>query len=88
MWVHARLLAEPDSGESTLVLSVIFWGLHFGAGNWQGERLAQLRAEVPGVTVLRWIRGIPPYCLGAVANTNIRYELRRVCGLSNASVVK
>ena len=51
------------------------------------ERFAQLRAQVPGVTVLRWIRGIPPYCLGAVANTNLRFELRRGFGLSNASVV-
>lgn len=51
-------------------------------------RLADVAAQVPGVTLLRWVRGIPPYCAGAVANTTLRFELRRAFGLSTTSVVK
>ncbi|KAJ8605344.1 hypothetical protein CTAYLR_002405 [Chrysophaeum taylorii] len=39
-------------------------------------RFDVLRSQLAGVIVMRWIRGFPPYCLGAVANKTIRNELR------------
>ena len=48
--------------------------------------LAEVRKTLNGVVVARWIRGFPPYCIGATANKNIRYELRSAAGLSNKMV--
>jgi len=45
-----------------------------------------VKAQVGGVVVMRWIRGFPPYCVGATMNKNLRYEFRDALGLSNDSV--
>ena len=47
---------------------------------------SEVRKTLGGVVVARWIRGFPPYCIGATANKNIRYELRSAAGLSNSMV--
>mmetsp|Transcript_7326 Transcript_7326/g.22336 ORF Transcript_7326/g.22336 Transcript_7326/m.22336 type:complete len:269 (-) Transcript_7326:509-1315(-) len=39
------------------------------------DRLNATRIHFPGVVVMRWIRGFPPYCLGAVANKTFRASL-------------
>jgi len=39
------------------------------------ERFHAIQTQLAGVVVMRWIRGFPPYCLGAVANKAIRTEL-------------
>ncbi|KAJ1455656.1 hypothetical protein M885DRAFT_519341 [Pelagophyceae sp. CCMP2097] len=40
------------------------------------QRLAEVRAQLGSVVVARWVRGFPPYSLGAVANKAARTELR------------
>lgn len=40
------------------------------------QRATALRSQLAGVIAMRWIRGFPPYCLGAVANKSIRTSLR------------
>lgn len=40
------------------------------------EYLGAIRQQLGSVVVMRWIRGFPPYCLGAVANKSLRTNLR------------
>ena len=46
------------------------------------DHLAVIRQQLPGVVVMRWIRGFPPYCVGATMNKNLRFELRTLFGLN------
>lgn len=39
------------------------------------HRIEAIRQQYAGVVLMRWIRGFPPYCLGAVANKSIRASL-------------
>ena len=52
------------------------------------SHIPEIWKTVNGVVVARWIRGFPPYCIGATANKSFRYELRSVVGLSNRVVQK
>ena len=40
------------------------------------EHSAAMRKQLGSVTVMRCIRGFPPYCVGAIANKSFRRELR------------
>ena len=85
----AAQLACPLAVQPLLApFHVLGFLLVYAPGQAARARAADVAARVPGVTALRWIRGVPPYCVGAVANTNLRFELRRAFGLPTASVVK
>jgi len=84
----AAQLACPLAVQPLLApFHVLGFLLVYAPGQRARARAADVAARVPGVTALRWVRGVPPYCVGAVANTNLRFELRRAFGLPTASVV-